>query len=811
MPLLFPKSFQKATPKSTIQPLTLKGFGGGLNAVDDDFSMEPRYAKTLINFRRTPSGGQQVRFGSNWFADVKNAVSGTILDKIYFNGRLIVVMNSGEIATVTDSGVVAAGWNSSIASTLPGSPSGWGSAYVAVSFVPFRDTLVIHNGVDKPISISSTFVFTYLQDLATGSNVNVPIGKYGTVAQNYHCIAGIPALPTTIFISAVGAAGVFPGDPAPNDSISIDVGAYSPQGAVTIRGLAGYRNFLIVFFQGQALLVTLGNYDANGVHKPQFPDTLPKFGLLGQRCLAPVEHDLIFTGLDGYSDAKRNLFSGLVTSDHVSDRIEPLYRKITGNLTDAQQQNSCFLVHDPLWHDTILFTPSGTHFVHTGSENLHYSAWSVYNFPTAWTCACTSFLGRVFYSFGTRIFQHGNAVFDGEDYNADRLNDRDVYWTPLTVFNPGQLVRDDSMNLAYMSNSFSTNGINFSWAPTNCTIVTNVPIGSPDPHNNSWLWQRSSTALAFYGQVPIGGTSNIHTAGTPTKYTYSIYVAPGLGGTPARYASVYISDQSPDFQGTVQAVFDMTTGTVTQLVETGNGPNHFTNLSASIVTAPFGFFRISVTFTTTANSSELRPFFSGNMNNSLLLATDSAADTTLIVYGIQVEQRDRVGAYAPTTTKQILASNNKTYTPTVMHASGGLSFFLDTVNNPTLWTQYKGLPISFEMELPWLSGKDPMKVKQLRFASVGTLGSAEFTLEVYADRLFNGFNPGLSLPFIGGDAAGFGFDAGPFGGGRRSDDPRLYGFPLKFKLLKLRFIGASTKPLQIVNTSFLFSRGKYKR
>jgi hypothetical protein len=602
---LFPKTFHTKTPQSRILDLSLKNFGGGLNSVDDEFSMEPKYLVALKNFRRTPSGAQQVRFGSNWYADVKSVVAGTIMDMCYFNGRIIVVMNSGEIAVLTPPGTVAAGWNAAIAGALPGHPSGWGSAYVAVSFVPFKDTLIIHNGVDKPIVISSLFAFTYLQDLASGSNVNTPIGKYGCVAQNYHCVAGIVNQPTSIYISAVGTSGVFPGDPTPNDSISIDVGAYSPQGAIAVRGLAGYRNFLIIFFQGQALLVQLGNYDSNGVHKPQFPDTLPKFGLLGHRCIASVEHDLIFSGLDGFSDAKRNLFSGNITSDHVSDRIEPFYRGITGNLTDFQQQNNCFMVHDPLWHDTILFNPSGQHFVHTGSENLHYSSWSEYIFPTNWTCACVTFLGRLFYAYGTRIFQHGNSVFTGESYTADRMNDRDANWAPSTAYVPGQLIRDTVNNFSYTCNQPHTSGI---------------------------------TSMAS-----------------------------------------------------------------------------------------------------------------------------------------------------------------------------------DIANNPILWTLYLGVPISYEMELPWLSGKDPMKSKHLRFVQVGTIGTAEFTLEAYVDGLYkngNGvvvFGPALSMVFIGGDTHGSGYNDGPMGGGRRGDDPRLWGSPVKFKLLKLRFIGTAVKPLQIISTSFLYARGRYKR
>jgi hypothetical protein len=263
------------------------------------------------------------------------------------------------------------------------------------------------------------------------------------------------------------------------------------------------------------------------------------------------------------------------------------------------------MIHDPLWHDTILFNPSGRAFVHTGSENLHYSSWSEYNFPTNWRCACTTFLGRVFYADGTRIFQHGNAVFNGENYTADRMNDRDANWVASTAYTAGQIIRD--------------------------TV--------------------------------------------------------------------------------------------------------------------------------------------GNVSYTCLLS----------------------------------------------HTSGSTTIANDIAGNQGLWKAYLGIPISFEMELPWLSGKDPMKSKQLRYTTVGTLGTSEFTLEAYVDALYkdsNGnviFSPALSTLFIGGDAPGAGYNSGPFGGGRRADDPRLWNFPVKFKLLKLRIIGSTFKPLQIINMAFLYSRGRYKR
>src|SRR5262245_30679292 len=205
--------------------------------------MDPRFLTNAKNVVRTPSGAGTVRYGSKWYVDVAGTGTGTILDMTYFNGRLICVMTTGQIVSVdhpTPTKTLI--WSVAIANALPGNPAGWSTSLTQVSFVPFRDKLIIHNGTDKPIIISPTFVVTYLQDLASGSNINTPIGKYGCTVSNYHVVAGVSASSTQIYVSHTGTAGTFPGDAAPNDAISIDVGAYAPEGAISIRGVAGFRS-----------------------------------------------------------------------------------------------------------------------------------------------------------------------------------------------------------------------------------------------------------------------------------------------------------------------------------------------------------------------------------------------------------------------------------------------------------------------------------------------------------------------------------------------------------------------------------------
>jgi hypothetical protein len=463
---VFPVGF-KSPKGNKLENITLRGFGGGWNAIETDLQMDSTYLVVTRNFRRTAGGTQKIRYGSKWFADLSDTQTGRIVNMIYFAQSIICVLSNGHIVAVEGGGAKTVIWNATIAAGLFGAPAGWSnnldSTYddgsfnkASVDFVAYKNQLIVHNGIDKPVTIDRNLKVTYLQDLASGSNVNVPVGRYACVVSNYHCIAGLRPVPaadwtnstpynkddyakdpasgqlyiclvantssgsgnfqaeqaahptywaisnrnssTLIYISAVGTAGTFPGDPLPNDSITVDVGAFAPQGAVAIRGLAGFRANLLVFFQDQTVIVKLGTYNATGIHQPFFPDTMPSFGILGHRCYTPIENDLLFAGLGGSASARRNLLSvsGTLETQPLSSRIEPPFRETVGNLTDEQQLKDCFQIYDALSHDLLLFTSTGRIFVYSFSIKLKYSSWSEYSGLNV-QCGCRSFLGRVFY------------------------------------------------------------------------------------------------------------------------------------------------------------------------------------------------------------------------------------------------------------------------------------------------------------------------------------------------------------------------------------------------------------------------------
>lgn len=595
-------------PSSKLESTTLRGFGGGWNSIDEDLSMPPKFQVTLTNFHRTSSGSQAVRFGDTFNCDIKAVRNSPIVDGYYFNGKNVVVTESGNVLTTTQAGTtITEIWNTAIAAALPGAPAAWGPTITQVTFVPFKNTLVIHNGKDKPIVLDSDFHVTYLQDLGSGSNVNVPIGKYGCVAANYHCVAGIPSSPTEIIISSQGTSGVFPGDPAPNDSISIDVGAYAPEGAAAIRGIAGFRTFLLVFLQNVCIQIKLGKHDEAGVHVPEFPDTLPQFGLLGNRCIVTIENDILFSGLSGLASARRNMYApDSMDSDYLSSVVSPSYRRSMGILTDLEQLEDVFAVYDKLNNDYLIHLPDMSVLCYTFNTRLKMHSWSLMENTVPYRSGWTTILGRLFLSYGTKIFLKGNSTFAGENYYADRLLDRDTVYTPSTVW------------------------------PLNILVYDTVTLE---------VWRCV---------VPYTGSS--------------------------------------------------------------------------------------------------QP-----------------------------------------------------------------SFAVERTNNPEKWTQYYGVPIPIEFELPWIDGKDPTKLKQLRYVSMATKGDAEFTFMAYVDNLYKDvegnivYDPAVSMVFIGNDAYGYGFDDDPFGMGRRSRDPRLAGFPVKFKTVKFRILGSVSKKLELVNLSFLFATGRYQR
>ncbi len=415
----FPRMKAVKSKAVAISDITLRDFSGGLQVTKNELALKNKYSTKLVNMFRDTATSNRVRYGTKRFC----ICSADIVNLVYYNDHLVVAMTSGELQKVEDDGTVTTIWNSTIAAALPGSPSPWSGSLTQVDFSEFRGDLVVNNGSDKPILVDSDFSVTFLQDLATGSNINTPIAKYVTTVANYTVMAGVSGSEQTIFISSTGTSGTWPGDNAPNDAISFNVGAFTGQASSAIQGLGSFKNFLVVFFDSFSVLVQLGTFE-NSVHTPQVVDTYQNLGAVNHKAIFSNDSDLLFMAKSGLYSASKNVFGGTLTTEPLSENLGDLYLRTTGRTLKNEQDS--FIVNDALDKTLFIFFKEEDNsfktFAMRYTKSFKDASWATIE-GWSFTSGCTSEKGRVFLAKDNEIYQYGNSVFDDEDYRADHITD----------------------------------------------------------------------------------------------------------------------------------------------------------------------------------------------------------------------------------------------------------------------------------------------------------------------------------------------------------------------------------------------------
>jgi len=430
-----------------LRDVTIRDFSGGWNVIDNDLNLSSKFAKLLQNLQRNPDGSLSVRPGTRLFADCS-----TYLDRIlgmwYFSAHIIAAGQNGRLVAVDATGIVKDIWSDAWAATLPGTPDGWDSDLEVVTATIFNGELIVCNGVNKPLTINSNLAVTYLQDLATNSNTNTPIGKYVRTHGRYVVIAGIPGALSTIAISATDIAGTWFGDAAPNDALNLDLGSRVPKGSEEIRGLGRFRDRLVVAFDEVLLPGTLGEFNTAGDHVPVFDDAIDEHGSVGHRVIENIGEDMLFCDTVGVPALTRALFTGNVRPDRPSQLVDPEIQKSIGALTDAGAlEHRTHAVYDGLDYNYMLFIPNHDlaanttetrGFIYKRIEKLKVQAWSEW-LGWNWSASARSALRRVFHARDALIFIQGN---NDDVINADFVGEQETFsdgttfkdqtgWTPV--------------------------------------------------------------------------------------------------------------------------------------------------------------------------------------------------------------------------------------------------------------------------------------------------------------------------------------------------------------------------------------------
>ena len=158
--------------------------------------------------------------------------------------------------------------------------------------------------------------------------------------------------------------------------------------------------------------------------------------------------------------------------------------------------------------------------------------------------------------------------------------------------------------------------------------------------------------------------------------------------------------------------------------------------------------------------------------------------------------------------------------------------------NPVEDENDSGIPIRFIWELPWSDNNERFLTKASRYINFDTDGDNRFTAEMYTDNNYEDrtdlgedweedslkfddtlgwdvdvLDPALSMVFEGGDAPGFGLDefGEDLGGGRPTRLEKLYAWPARYKIEKLRMSGDATKCLRFVSVTMAYSVGSPRR
>lgn len=402
----------KVSAQSGLKAEVLTGFTAGMNVVADDSALSPDTARLLVNMHHSRDGRLRVRQGNELAVDL-SAVFDDIIATEMFEGYIIAVNSDGRIAAATEEGEYVIIWSEAIANALSGSPSGWGSCSF-ISTTQFKSTIILCNGVDKPINIDSSLFVSYVADPATGSNVNVPRASFVIASQNYCLYGGDPFDPTILYITSKGTSNVFQGDSG-SDGTNIDMSVYVRLGSSFIRGLSPFRSNVLIGFDNQFVICTLGIYVSTD-HKPSFSDVIENYGLLNQACMVASGDDVIFADITGINTVTRSVFSGLIQPAQVSQNISPVVVDHLATLSDDILATWPFMLYDGRNSEFVLFAPNKprneevyetTGYVLTAHTENKEKSWSIYK-GMMWSCGCATKLQRLYFAREGYIFRMGS-------------------------------------------------------------------------------------------------------------------------------------------------------------------------------------------------------------------------------------------------------------------------------------------------------------------------------------------------------------------------------------------------------------------
>lgn len=322
---------------------------------------------TAYNATSTTSGTVSV---SSYVID-DHTLAGDIIHQQYFKEHMLLFDDVGEIALMSEATKTAVRiWDLVTADALSTdlAPTRQSSQ---VSSTTFKSTVISCNGYDndKPLQIDENFNVEFLVDKATLSNAAVPRADIVIGLNGYVIFLRTEYGDPFAEFSARNTDGTFTREPSPDDAVEVDLSMVTDTVEPIILGAAPLREQLYVAFYDRGMVGTIGVYNADGEHVPDFGDIIAEHGTISHRTIAPLGNDIILADYAGVPSISISLQSGVYTPSRVSELIAPAIQKHLANLSEATLKSKAFGFYNRSDRMYMLFVPKCDEVVQSLEDN----------------------------------------------------------------------------------------------------------------------------------------------------------------------------------------------------------------------------------------------------------------------------------------------------------------------------------------------------------------------------------------------------------------------------------------------------------
>lgn len=629
---------------------------------------------------------------------------GNIIHAQYFNRHMVLFDDIGEIAKMSDEdGTCTRIWDMYKASLLSGTPAAsrhcdhWSST-------TFKSTVIAVNGYDKdkPIQIEEDFTTSFLVDGSTLVNTHVPRADIVLGMQKYVILVRTEYGDPFVEFSAQGTDGTFTRETLPEDAVEVDLSMITDTVNPVLLGAAPFRDKLFLAFYDRGMIGTLGIYNSDGDHVPDFSDTISENGTIAHRTIVPLGNDVFMADYAGVPSLTLSSQSSTVVPTRLSELIGPEIQKHLASLSEETLAAKAFAIFNKSDRMYMLFIPKCDEV----AQQLPAS-------PFLFNDTLKANNQALLIAPNHRLFDNSYVEIAGA-VDIGTLDSSDINGTREVVY----IVDKDTIVVQLGDAPAADADINGGGSNVTITPINDETICYGFEYNRELKIRRWTRLRGMNFDC----------------------------GAVTQRGRVYFAKEGRVFR--------------------------------------YG-------------SSE-EPIYADEVSNY-----DEAAWAISTAYtaGTRVYDDD----------------DRLTYVCRQDHTSGGSGTFANAREVfPNYWEQYLGEPINWSVETPWSDFKMRGDVKQLKYVSHDTEGTGQFDFAVFTNQSYRNPqsyapSPAREVQFSGGSVGGYGMiDPASWGSGRRTREERLWPFPVRGKLMRLKYSGQTREHLRVIATTLYYTKGRVR-